>query len=218
MSCKLCGSETTMIRHPKFGNYDWCKTCEFISKDCAFYATEQQELKNYRNHDNSIENKGYVEYLNHFIQNAVLEYMNTGRTGFDFGSGPSPVLAQILERHYGFKMDIYDLFFAKEKTYENKKYDLVTSTEVIEHLAEPLPYFKLFADLMKEDAVLAIMTLFHPNSDELFLDWHYIRDLTHISFYTPKTLCYIAQKVGLKIIYTNDVRHITLVKLEEAHG
>lgn len=39
------------------------------------------------------------------------------KSGLDFGSGPSPVLAMIMERDYGFDMDIYDLFYSPEKPY-----------------------------------------------------------------------------------------------------
>jgi len=210
--CIVCNSATSIIHQPKFGDYHWCKECDFISKDKAFYATEKQELTNYDYHQNSLEDLKYVEYFNHFIQNAILKYVNTGLKGFDFGSGPTPVLSQILQRDYHFSMDIYDLHYAKDKMFINEKYDLITATEVIEHLADPIPYFELFTDLMNDDSILAIMTLFHQNSEEVFSNWFYIRDVTHISFYTPKTIHYIAQKVGLKVIYTNNLRYITLAK------
>jgi 2-polyprenyl-3-methyl-5-hydroxy-6-metoxy-1,4-benzoquinol methylase len=110
-------------------------------------------------------------------------------------------------------MDIYDPFYAKEKAYVGKKYDLITATEVIEHISDPLMYFRLFFELMKDDSVLAIMTLFHQNDRERFLNWHYIRDRTHVSFYTPKTIEYAAKKTGLKVIYTDNARYIALKKL-----
>lgn len=119
---------------------------------------------------------------------AILNYCSNGRNGFDFGSGPSPVLAMILERNYHFSMDIYDLFYSPHKIYESQKYDLVTVTEVIEHLLNPLQYFHLFKILLKEDSILRIMTLFHPKDRGIFVEWHYVRDMSHISFYTPKTM------------------------------
>ena len=212
IKCKICESETSLIHHLKFGDYYWCKKCEFISKDEKFILSPEEEHKVYNNHNNSIEDPKYVEFFYQFLDDAVFKYIDDGREGFDFGSGPSPVLAQILERYHDYKMDIYDQFYAKKKPFIGKKYDLVTSTEVVEHLANPIPYFRLFVNLMKDDAILAVMTLFHPNNEEDFLDWYYIRDYTHISFYTPNTFKTIAEKIGLKVIYTNNRRYITLVK------
>ncbi|GAU76525.1 class I SAM-dependent methyltransferase [Fusibacter sp. 3D3] len=212
LNCGICNSETILIKHPKFGDYHKCKKCEFISKDENDHVSVEEEFRIYECHNNSIEDSRYVAFFKNFIEGAVIKYAGDGKKAFDFGSGPSPVLAQILERDYGYEMDIYDLFYAKEKTHIGKTYDLVTSTEVVEHLKNPMPHFENFAKWMKDDAVLAIMTLFHPNEESRFLSWHYIRDSTHISFYTPKTFEYIAKKVGLKVINTDNKRHITFVK------
>lgn len=55
-------------------------------------------------------------------------------------------------------MDTYDCFYSPEKVYFGKKYGLVTATEVVEHLDDPLDYFSLFENLLKDDGVLSIMT------------------------------------------------------------
>jgi hypothetical protein len=212
--CILCNHETQAFRHEKFDvTYYRCFHCELISKDSKDFVSEDEALKIYNYHNNAIEDSRYVAYFNHFLEDSVFDYTNEGKKAFDFGSGPSPVLAQILERHYGYDVDIYDLFYAPDKVYENQKYDLVTTTEVVEHLENPLPYFELFASLLKPDGVLAVMTQFHKNDDDLFLNWHYMRDMSHISFYTPKTMAYIASKVGLKVVYTDGNRYTTFRQL-----
>jgi len=210
MKCPICGSETRIIHHPTIGVFYGCHDCDFIFKSKLDILSEEEELLRYNQHNNSIDDPRYVSYFYRFLDHAVFRYVK-GNKGIDFGSGPSPVLAQILERNHGFEMDIYDLFYSPEKVYIGKKYDLVTSTEVVEHLENPLQYFRLFKDLLKPEGVLAVMTLFHHNNDDHFLKWHYIRDLTHISFYTPKTMRCIAAKVGLKLIYTNDIRFASFV-------
>ncbi|MFH5835045.1 class I SAM-dependent methyltransferase [Proteiniclasticum sp. C24MP] len=209
--CKLCGSEAEVIHHPKIADYHYCSNCEFISKDDRHIVSKEEELKIYNKHNNSIEDPRYVEFFYKFLNDAVFPYTTGGNQGFDFGSGPSPVLAQILERHHNYQMDIYDLFYSPEKVYIGKKYDLVTSTEVVEHLKDPIEHFELFANLLKPNGILAVMTLFHHNDSSHFLNWHYIRDWSHISFYTPKTMEYIASRVGLKIIHTNDIRYTTFM-------
>ena len=209
VKCKICGSDTRKIYHPRFAEYHYCNNCEFISRDEKHIISEQEELQIYNKHNNSIEDPRYVDFFYKFLNEAVFPYVKNDKSGFDFGSGPSPVLAQILERNHKYQMDIYDLFYAPEKVYIGKKYDLITSTEVIEHLRNPLECFRLFVNLLNPEGVLAIMTLFHGNDETDFLNWHYIRDWSHISFYTPKTMAYIASQVGLKVIYTNNIRYTT---------
>lgn len=210
LKCKICGANTKIMQHPKSGElYHFCEMCEFISKDEDEFISMEDELKIYNKHHNSIEDPKYVAYFYKFLNEAVFEYTSEGKTGFDFGSGPSPVLAELLSRNHGYVMDIYDKFYSPLKTYKNKKYDLVTSTEVVEHLDNPILYFKLFKELLNEDGTLSVMTLFHQCDEEHFWNWNYIRDKSHISFYTPKTMEKIAQRIGLNMIFTNHVRYTT---------
>jgi hypothetical protein len=211
--CKICGSMTREIIHEKTGvRYHECLVCEFISMDEAFLLTPEQEKKRYDAHENSVEDPSYVEYFRRFIDAAVKGNSKAGGRGLDFGSGPSPVLATILERDYGFTMDIHDPFYAPEKPFLGKRYDLVTCTEVVEHLSQPLAYFRLFEGLLEDDGLLAIMTSFHPQDDEAFLNWHYRRDASHISFYTLKTMERIAREVGLRIVYSDGERYTAFRK------
>lgn len=207
--CKVCNYSTTVISHPKFGDYFYCCNCEFISKDESNRLNEEEEKLRYSIHNNSIEDKDYVDYLCRFLNRALIPFVGEGKKGLDFGSGPIPVLAQLLEEKFNYRMDTYDYYFSPEKVYIGKTYDLVTSTEVVEHLNNPLQYFNLFSKLLKPKGILAIMTQFHKNDKDHFLSWSYIRDRSHISFYTTKTLEYIADKVGLKVIYTDNFKYIT---------
>jgi hypothetical protein len=222
-TCKICGTSTTLIHQEKFHiDYHSCPGCELISKDEAFILSSSEELEIYNIHNNSIEDPRYVAYFKKFLESAIFPFTSSAlemspsqplkKRGFDFGSGPSPVLAQILERDYGVDMDIYDLFYSPEKVYVGKKYNLITSTEVVEHLKNPLPTFQLLKELLEEDGILGIMTWFHKNDATHFKNWHYMRDETHISFYTPKTMAYIADCVGLQVIYSDNYRYTTFTK------
>lgn len=210
--CKICSCETRKIISLKFNiEYNYCDNCEFISKDEKYVITSAEELRIYNNHNNSIEDLKYVEYFNKFIITSILPYITKGKV-LDFGSGPVPVFSILLERDYKFKVDIYDYFYQPDKVYVDKKYDLITSTEVIEHLKNPIEYFSLFKNLLVENGYLSIMTLFHPNNDFEFLNWHYMRDMSHISFYTPKTMRFIADAIGFEIIFCDSHRCVTFIK------
>lgn len=212
-TCKICGSETREILHEKSGvRYHCCTVCEFISMDGSSLLTADEEKKRYDAHENSLEDPSYVEYFRRFIGAAVLDYCAAKGRGLDFGSGPSPVLATILTRDYGFHMDIHDPFYAPKKPFIGKSYDLVTCTEVVEHLEDPMAYFGLFAGLLEKGGLLAIMTSFHPREDEAFLNWHYRRDASHISFYTLRTMEEIASRTGLEIVYSDGARYTSFRK------
>lgn len=210
--CPVCTSSTEEIQHPTFGKYFSCNVCEFIFKSREEIITSTTEKNIYDQHNNSIDQEGYVDFLYGFLHNALFPYIHQNRKGLDFGSGPTPVLAEILQEYHGCSMDIYDLFYSPNKVYLNKKYDFITSTEVAEHLINPMEYFKLFKELLNNNGVLAIMTLFHPRDLHRFMSWHYIRDKSHVSFYSIKTMEYIANNIGLEIIYTNDNRYVTFTK------
>ncbi|MFP4456989.1 MAG: class I SAM-dependent methyltransferase [Clostridia bacterium] len=212
-TCKICGSEVEEFFSEKHSvTYLHCNNCEFIFKAEEDLLDESGELERYLLHENSIEDERYLEFFRKFLDQAVFKQDLIGNKVLDFGSGPEPVLAYLLEKEYDMEVDVYDLFFAPKKVYKGKEYDLITSTEVVEHLKNPLEYFLLFKKHIKEGGHLAIMTLFHDNDKEKFLKWHYLGDMSHISFYTPKTLEVIAEKIGMTLVYVDDYRYSVFKK------
>lgn len=207
MNCKICGGAMRKFYDKQFDDdYFYCLTCEYISKDEDKIVTKEIEKQKYDEHENSYENEGYVNMFRGFLDSTVMPFVGDGKEGLDFGSGPGPVLSQLLTREYGYDMTIYDLFYAPDTDYKSKQYDLLTCTEVVEHLKDPLSYFKLFKSLVKPGGVIGIMTLWHPKNDEIFCDWHYRRDVTHISFFTPKTMEKIAELLDMELLFCDEKR------------
>ncbi len=199
--CHICENTNLELFTDKKtnSNYFSCKNCGYIFIDPDKIPTIEKEKERYLKHNNAEENSGYVEMFEEFIE-AGIEPHNRGiKTALDFGCGPTPVLQKILESK-GIKTDIYDPFFFPEKIYANKKYDLITCTEVFEHLYNPMAIMELFAAHLKNNGIIAIMTMFHPNDKAKFLDWWYKRDETHISFFNHHTLEYMASRFGLKVV------------------
>lgn len=213
--CQICGFMTESFVHAKLGVYHHCKNCEFIYKDRGSYISDTKALKIYENHQNIIGDARYEKYFKDFIEDAVIPFLGISKRALDFGSGPQPVLAEVMRRDYGINMDLFDLFFAPDESYKINKYDLITSTEVIEHLESPIEYFQHFYDLLNKEGILAIMTQFHSNEKETFLNWHYMRDRSHISFFRYKTFEKLAEHVGFKILYSNQKDYVTLKKVKD---
>ena len=109
--------------------------------------------------------------------------------GLDFGSGPNPVLAQILERE-GYKIGHYDPFFHADETLLSQRYDYIVCCEVIEHFHHPAREFSRLSSMLEPGARLYCMTeLFQPQMD--FISWPYKNDFTHCFFYRQETLEWI---------------------------
>lgn len=213
--CIICHSDTRILTDPILKTpepvvYHVCKTCELIHKAPFSHPSHEDEKTLYTHHNNSMENVGYVNMFNRFIAAAVDPFITTG-SGLDFGSGPGPVLYELLKQK-GFTMTHYDPYFHKDETALNTTYDLITSTEVFEHLSDPLTTFETLANMLNKDGILAIMTSFHPKDDEAFLSWWYRRDPTHIAFYTDKTFEHLTNATNLRQIYTNHKNIIVFKK------
>lgn len=196
--CKLCSGKTDVLNRPVKPVYYHCPHCDLIFMGESYLPHSQEEFDRYKLHNNSLENQGYVKFLSGFLEACEIDKMNEVKSALDFGCGPETVL-QVLLGRLGITADIYDLYFFSAKVYINKKYNLITSTEVLEHLKNPLETLTLLEGLLAEDGVLAVKTLFHSNCGD-FDKWWYRRDQTHVCFYSPKTFQWIANKFKLKII------------------
>lgn len=196
ISCKICSKETTS-KEILSETYHFCQNCDFIFLDESDHISEKLEKERYLKHENSLDNEGYVDFLNDFIKKSVLPYKKEVKTILDFGSGPKPVLAELLKNE-GFDVTTYDYYFDKNEYYKTKKYDLIVLVEVIEHLKDPLKILKGLKNLLNKNGKIAIRTIFHPQNPDKFKIWWYITDPTHISFFSEKTMNAIAERLGMK--------------------
>jgi len=210
MNCKICNSEIKIIfDYDKHKKYEICTNCQAIILQKKFLINPAKEKAQYEHHNNNFESKGYVKMFEDFLDYFWQDLDKNATHGLDFGSGPGPVLAQIMENR-SLHVEIFDKFYQPNPIYKDKKYNLITSTEVFEHLQNPLETLKLFKKHLKKGGLIAIMTLFHDNNEENFLKWWYRRDPTHILFYTPKTFEVLAKMCGLKIIKCDNRRIVVL--------
>lgn len=212
MQCTICHFETNPFDDPQLHKrYFYCPECHCIHLDPDYYLSLEKENSAYDNHQNSLENEGYVKMFEDFLD-YFWEDLSAYKTSLDFGSGPTPVLSELIRRR-GVNVDCYDKFYQPQKCFEGKTYDFITSTEVFEHLNDPKETLQLLAQHLQPNGVIALMTLFHTNDQAHFLTWWYRRDPTHITFFTPKTLEILADQCGLKLLKT-DGRRIAVLRKE----
>ena len=104
-----------------------------------------------------------------------------------------------------FKVAIYNIYFPSNTIVLEKQYDFITCTETAEHFSNPKREFENFQKMLKAKGCLRIMTSM-IDDPESFLDWHYNRDLTHLSFYSKKMMSWIAKNFNWTTkFYNSDV-------------
>jgi hypothetical protein len=148
--------------------------------------------------------------LTHFIDEAVTPFLSSGHI-LDFGSGPTPVLQSLLN-NLGYDVDTYDPFFSPDKPDQEKRYDMITSTEVMEHIHQPKDALTWMDKHVEKDGFIALMTLFYPQEIQSFFQWFYIRDLSHVVFFQEKTFQVIGDMMGWNIVFNDHKRIIVFQK------
>jgi hypothetical protein len=214
-ACPLCNNPQTneFYTGPRRVYYR-CPQCGLIFVAREHLLTSEAEKARYDLHQNDPEDRGYRQFLQQFTQ-PLLDHLDPPPLeGLDFGSGPQPVLAQMLETE-GYQMAVYDPFYAPDKQSLISTYDFVTCTETVEHFHEPAKEWSLLVGLVKPGGWLGIMTQLveHP---ETFAHMHYITDATHVSFYSRHTFRFLAERDHLRVKFIND-RIILCQKPEERH-
>ncbi|MDD2634883.1 MAG: class I SAM-dependent methyltransferase [Bacteroidales bacterium] len=209
MQCPLCHNQTSIFEQHKLTHkiYFTCSICKLVFLSSDFYLDADKEKKRYALHQNNIESKDYVEFLNRIIKPS-LSYIDKTMHGLDYGCGPDSVLAKLLNLE-NINCDYYDPFFFPNPL--AKKYDFIFATECFEHFFSPSKALETISSHLKSGGFLSIMTEFNTNTDK-FLDWNYIKDPTHVCFYSLESFEYISQNFGFEMVYTDKTRCIILQK------
>lgn len=138
----------------------------------------------------------------------LLARLSPHSRGLDYGCGPAPLLARILEEH-GHQVSVYDLYFQPDASVLDGCFDFIVSTEVIEHLANPMAVLDSLWQRIEVGGVLALMTKMVA-SPQRFANWHYIRDPTHIVFFSAETFHWLAKRFAASVEFSgSDVIFLT---------
>jgi 2-polyprenyl-3-methyl-5-hydroxy-6-metoxy-1,4-benzoquinol methylase len=100
----------------------------------------------------------------------------------------------------GYEMARYDKYFHPDESALAQRYDFITSTEVIEHLAEPLPILDRLWSLLHPGGLLVLQTK-RVLDDERFRSWHYRNDPTHITFFAEASFHWLGERWGCTLEY-----------------
>lgn len=193
-TCPLCAATAPHLHTDRTRAYYHCPNCALIFTDPASHLDAQAEKAIYDQHENDPADTRYRQFLKR-LATPLLEKLQPGMHGLDYGCGPGPTLSVMFEEA-GMHMRNYDPIFAPDTSALAQHYDFVSCTEVVEHFYHPLRDWSRLTNLIKPGGWLGVMTSFVPPADE-FANWHYKNDPTHVSFYAPRTIEWLAQRFDL---------------------
>jgi SAM-dependent methyltransferase len=197
--CPVCRTAShTFIDPGQATTYLACSTCAYWFKSPEHHPSLPKQKQRYDLHENDPDDPGYRAYFQRFLD-WVLPQIPAGGRALDFGSGVSDLLATMLSDQ-GFDAVRYDPIYHPDTRYQAHRYDLIVSTEVFEHLSDPMAVFAHLAERLAPGGYLALQTQFHPNDEASFLQWYYRLDPTHIGFFTPHTFREMARRQGLEYL------------------
>ena len=180
--CPLCDSlDSELFHRDRRRHYLRCSRCALVFVPPQYYLDRAAEFAEYERHENDPADPGYRRFLARLAQ-PLLERVAVGERGLDFGCGPGPALARMLEEA-GCELSLYDSFYYPQRDVLRGSYDFITATEVVEHLHLPGRDLALLWSLLRPGGWLALMTKLVLDA-EAFAGWHYKNDPTHVCFFS----------------------------------
>lgn len=174
-----------------------CPQCDLLYAHPSEFPSVEQARQRYDLHQNDVSNAGYVAFLSR-LRNELLPFIQPKMSGLDFGAGPSKVLCQLF-RDSGYSLEPFDPIYGPVIDRERVPFDFITCSEVVEHFEAPLAEFRLIHKLLRPQGILGILTKLR---DDFRNDpgWWYLRDSTHVAFYSTRTFAWICQQIGFNSV------------------
>lgn len=210
-ACRLCGTRmpvhtTETVRGRAYHLCSVCDLMQMAEKDRLGFVEEKSR---YLQHNNSIRTPGYISFLERLIIPVTAKLDQKGRKaddtrGLDFGSGPYPMMAELMAER-GFLLELYDPVFAPREKSEllATAYDYIICCETAEHFFKPFEEFQFMTNLLAPGGFIAVMTSLR-RADSALASWHYAKDATHVALYSERTMYWIAERFGLRMSFPHD--------------
>lgn len=191
-NCPLCHAAKSNLFHTdRLRDYYRCNNCNMIHVPPSQRPSAGEERAEYDKHQNSSSDAGYRTFLGRLF-NPLHQRLKPASQGLDFGSGPGPTLSVMFEEA-GHKVEIFDPIYAPNEDVFLRGYDFITASEVIEHLHDPAKELKRLWTILKPGGWLGVMTKLALD-EAAFAKWHYKNDVTHVCFFSEKTVKWLARQ------------------------
>lgn len=213
ITCKICGNKTTIIFAMKVLNkynvsYFFCENCKLLQTEEPYWLEEA-----YKEPIN-LSDTGLVQRNNYLSRKvSIILFSIFGAKGkyLDYAGGYG--LFVRLMRDIGFDFYWIDLhtpnLFAKGFEYCDKdNIDAITTFETFEHFVDPI---EEIGKIVKISPNIIFTTELLPNKIPEPKNWWYygLDHGQHVSFYSPRTLAFIAKKYKLNFITDGNIHIFT---------
>lgn len=222
MNCKICSAETKNLFTQKVLNkYDvqffHCDNCGFLFTEEPFWLEEAY------NSAINISDTGIIDrniYFSKIVSTLIYFFFDKEGIFLDYAGGYG--IFTRLMRDIGFDFYWSDKYsqnllargFEFEKT-KGKTIEAVTGFEIFEHLVNPL---EEIGKMLKISSNIFFSTQLLPKAAPLPGDWWFygFNHGQHVSFYSRKTLSFIAEKNGLKFYSSREIHLFTKKEINAA--
>lgn len=196
LSCPLCGEKQTHRIDPKH-DFFHCGNCDLRFLSPERHLTPSEEKARYLTHNNDVEDPRYRKFVEPLF-NEIVKRVPPGKAGLDFGAGPGPVLAVMLEEK-NYQVALYDPFFHPHESLLLDSYDFIFASECAEHFYNPNYEFERIRRAISDGGLLGVMThIFKPGTD--ITTWYYAKDPCHVVFYSEATMGWIKDNFSFRTL------------------
>ncbi|XPV70021.1 MAG: class I SAM-dependent methyltransferase [Halarcobacter sp.] len=212
MKCKVCETNNDVLFTAKvLKKYDvkyyHCKSCGFLQTEEPYWLEEAYN-ESINISDTGIMNRNL--FLSQSVTNIINVFFNKNDKFLDYAGGYGIFVR--LMRDIGFDFywnDKYSKNLVARKFEFNEKdsYSLLTSFESFEHFDKPILEIE---DMLKISKSILFSTELCEDNPPKPDDWRYygLNHGQHISFYSIKTLKYIAKKYNLNLYSYRSSLHL----------
>lgn len=217
--CPICNNSTII-----WGCVDFNKSCEELNEkyleycgvpiyylkcnNCAHIFSSDFDDWDFDDFKENIYNEDYIlvdpEYNGTRSKRDAENFINlTNRTLsykiLDYGSGNNFFEKELINK--GYNVESFDPLFNDINTFKNKKYDIITAFEVLEHSNKPVETLNEIHSFLKPNGKILITTLvndiLHGKRDPNY--WYLAPRNGHVSMFSNKSLELLFAKVGMKV-------------------
>jgi len=224
LPCPLCNSQNTLLAFEKRDIcYFSCTQCQFVFSATAANANLENKIADFE--------PSYLQYFdekksdkkNHAKMLAWINKQSTvkNKTWLDIGCGSGKLVNYLNQNGISAvgiepSISLYNHFLAGNssffcgtvnefiKIHPEKKFDVITAFDVLEHINDPVHFMKNLSVLMHSASYL-FMSM--PDAGSLHRKlagkrWHYFNKY-HFSYFSKSTLKLAAGKAGLTLLSTS---------------
>jgi len=226
VDCRICDSKNKKLLFNKYGfDIVKCNNCSLVYSD--FHPTnkflEKYYCKNYfvgGKKKLGYDNYGHEEQSSRLTARKRIGSLKLSQTGsvLDAGCAYGFYLSEMPSSWNKYGVEISHFAFSKaiklnpdahikrgiltKRTFDNRKFDLITFWDVVEHLDNPAEVMAVAYKKLKKGGKLAIST---GDVSSLFSKiqrskWHLFTPPQHLSFFSPTTIKLLLKSIGFKNI------------------